>query len=105
MPPFTDPGPRPVVAAKRSTGLGGWLTAADPGPPEDTAVQAGRAPGADPEEDASGAPGGARGARTRGPDEHAEAPGSPIIIPTFQQIGGQPVDKVRAEQLVTGSGP
>lgn len=32
-----------------------------------------------------------------GPDGNARALGSPITIPAFSQIGGQPADKVRAE--------
>jgi hypothetical protein len=43
---------------------------------------------------ASGAPGQPG---PGGPDENAGAPGSPITIPAFTQIGGQPVDKVRPE--------
>jgi hypothetical protein len=75
---------------------------------DDTALRADRTPGAGPEEAAPGAPGagpegapGAPGAPGQpgpgGPDENAGAPGSPITIPAFTQIGGQPVDKVRPE--------
>lgn len=91
---------------------------------QDTAVQAGRAPGVGPEEQAPGTPGaapeeqapgtpgaapegeapgsaGAPGAPgvpgPGGPDEETQAPESPITIPPFQQIGGQPVDDVRQQ--------
>jgi len=82
-----------LVAAAGCTG------AADPGS-DDTALQADRAgsggqasgtPGADGAPGAPGTPG------PGGPDGNARAPGSPITIPKFTQIGGQPVDKVRAE--------
>lgn len=67
---------------------------------DDTALQADRTPGAAPDEATPGAP-GAPGAPGQpgpgGPDENAAAPGSPITIPAFTQIGGQPVDKVRPE--------
>jgi hypothetical protein len=91
---------------------------------EDTAAQAGTAPGADPEAQAPDTPGetpeghapGTPGAASEGeapgsaggpgapglpgpggPDEEARAPESPITIPPFQQIGGQPVDDVRQQ--------
>jgi hypothetical protein len=64
---------------------------------DDTALQADRASGAAPEGGGPGAP-GAPGAPGPGdPDENARAPGSPITIPAFTQIGGQPVEKVRRE--------
>lgn len=69
-------------------------------------------PGADPEGRAPGTPGGAPEEEAPGsaggpgapglpgpvsPDEEARAPESPITIPPFQQIGGQPVDDVRQQ--------
>jgi hypothetical protein len=65
---------------------------------EDAALQAQQsqqapgAPGPGAPEESGGSP-GAPG----GPDDEARAPGSPITVPPFQQIGGQPVDKVRQE--------
>jgi hypothetical protein len=88
-----------LVAAAGCTG------AADPGS-DDTALQADRAgsdgqasgsPGAAPDEGGAGAPGAPGVPGPGGPDGNARAPGSPITIPKFTQIRGQPVDKVRAE--------
>jgi hypothetical protein len=76
---------------------------------DDTALQADRAsgagtegqapgsPGAAPEGGGPGAPGAPEAPGPGGPDENARAPGSPITIPAFTQIGGQPVEKVRKE--------
>jgi hypothetical protein len=64
---------------------------------DDTALQADRASGAAPEGRGPGAPGAPGAPGPGGPDENARAPGSPITIPAFTQIGGQPVEKVRRE--------
>jgi hypothetical protein len=64
---------------------------------DDTALQADRASGAAPEGRGPGAPGAPGAPGPGGPDENARAPGSPITIPAFTQIGGQPVEKVRKE--------
>ena len=68
--------------------------------------------GAAPKGEAPGTPGGAPAGEAPGssggpgapglpgpgsPDEAARAPESPITIPPFQQIGGQPVDDVRQQ--------
>jgi hypothetical protein len=58
---------------------------------------AGQAPGSPGADGAPRAPGAPGAPGPGGPDENAQAPGSPITIPPFQQIGGQPVDKVRLE--------
>jgi hypothetical protein len=60
---------------------------------DDTALQADRASGAAPEGRGPGAPGAPGAPGPGGPDENARAPGSPITIPAFTQIGGQPVEK------------
>jgi hypothetical protein len=57
-------------------------------------------PGGAPEGEAPGPAGGPGAPGLPGPgspDEEARAPESPITIPPFQQIGGQPVDDVRQQ--------
>ena len=57
-------------------------------------------PGGGPKGEAPGSAGGPGAPGLPGPgspDEEARAPESPITIPPFQQIGGQPVDDVRQQ--------
>jgi hypothetical protein len=79
-----------LVAAAGCTGAAGQGG-------DDTALQADRASGAAPEGGGPRAPGAPGAPGPGGPDENARAPGSPITIPAFTQIGGQPVEKVRRE--------
>jgi hypothetical protein len=79
-----------LLALVAAAGCGG-------GAGQDTALRADRTPGAAPDEATPGAPGAPGQPGPGGPDENAAAPGSPITIPAFTQIGGQPVDKVRPE--------
>jgi hypothetical protein len=62
--------------------------------------QAPGSPGGAPEGEAPGSPGGPGAPGLPGPggpEEESRAPESPITIPPFQQIGGQPVDDVRQQ--------
>jgi hypothetical protein len=67
------------------------------------AASGGQAPGTPGEAPEGEAPESAGGPGAPGlpgpgsPDEEARAPESPITIPPFQQIGGQPVDDVRQQ--------
>jgi hypothetical protein len=101
------------TAAQASTAPGADPQAQGPDTPgEASGEEAPDTPGADPEGRAPGTPGGApegEGPGSAGgpgapglpgpgsPDEEARAPESPITIPPFQQIGGQPVDDVRQQ--------
>jgi hypothetical protein len=68
---------------------------------EASGVEAAGTPAGGPDKEASGTPAGAPGAPVLpgpgNPGEGGRAPESPITIPPFQQIGGQPVDDVRQQ--------
>ena len=76
-------------------------TAPGEAPGEEAPESSGAAPGTPGEPPEGEAPGSAGGhgapGLPGGPDEEATAPESPITIPPFQQIGGQPVDDVRQQ--------
>jgi hypothetical protein len=88
------------LAAFGCTGGGAQGGGESGGTPEEAAARqsdaAPGAPGANPAGRSGGAP-GAPGAPGGNGGNGAQAIGAPIKMPAFTQIGGQPVDKVKAE--------